>query len=229
MGNEIQGGGNHELSTDINTITAEINAYQRVAGEAIFEIGRRLKYVKENDLAHGEWTDWCKEEIGMSVGNADKFIVVFERLGVNHSTSSSLGMSALYEIATLPPEHREQSHTVPSTGADKKPEDMRETNYIGKKPEVLEGIMGEVKGITDKSYRSLMYSATNNQPEVYIEVYNKLTAIFKYNVKDIGKKKILTKDNRGYTKPQKSYLNTIILDGKKEEAAAIALDIIRNK
>lgn len=107
--------------------------------------------------------------------------------------------------------------------------DMRETNYIGKKPEVLEGIMGEVKGITDKSYRSLMYSATNNQPEVYIEVYNKLTAIFKYNVKDIGKKKILTKDNRGYTKPQKSYLNTIILDGKKEEAAAIALDIIRNK
>ncbi|MGF9872882.1 DUF3102 domain-containing protein [Bacillus tropicus] len=48
-----------KLSKDINVITAEINAYQRVAGEAIFEIGRRLKYVKENDLVHGEWLKWA--------------------------------------------------------------------------------------------------------------------------------------------------------------------------
>lgn len=54
------------MSDDINVITAEINAYKQMAGEAIFEIGRRLKEVRDNPgkfglpagkdgkIAHGE-------------------------------------------------------------------------------------------------------------------------------------------------------------------------------
>lgn len=83
-----------------------------------------MKHVKENDLAHGEWSRWCVEGVGMTVGNADKFVVVYERLKSNHSTSSSLGVSALYEIATLPPESRDQPHTIPSTGATKTVDEM---------------------------------------------------------------------------------------------------------
>src|SRR5690625_3211973 len=123
MKNEIKGGGTHELSTDLNTITAEINAYQRVAGEAIFEIGRRLKHVKENNLAHGEYIKWV-ESVGFNRSTAHRFVKVYEEFGSNGDTWQHIGMRALYEIATMPEEAREQSHTIPSTGETKTPAEM---------------------------------------------------------------------------------------------------------
>ncbi|WP_309243102.1 hypothetical protein [Bacillus cereus group sp. BfR-BA-01309] len=53
-----------ELSNDINVITAEIKDYQRVAGEAVFEIGRRLRYVKENNLVHSEFGKFIRMNDG---------------------------------------------------------------------------------------------------------------------------------------------------------------------
>lgn len=125
MTTEIErGDAANELSTDLNVITAEINAYQRVAGEAIFEIGRRLKHVKENDLAHGEWSKWC-DSIGMSRGQATKFITVFDELYTrNGSTSNQIGLEALYQIATMSESEREQPHTIPSTGETKTVDEM---------------------------------------------------------------------------------------------------------
>jgi Protein of unknown function (DUF3102) len=112
-----------ELSNDLNVITAEINAYQRVAGEAIFEIGRRLKHVKENDLAHGEFGKWLKE-IGMNDRHARRFMKVYEELGGKRTPMSDLGIAALYEIATLPEPEREKPHRIPSTGEVKTVDEM---------------------------------------------------------------------------------------------------------
>lgn len=106
-----------ELSTDIHVITAEINAYQRVAGEAIFEIGRRLKYVKENDLAHGDFIEWCEHSANIPYRQANRFMRVSAEMGDSKMTTSShLGLNALYEIATMPEEQRSQPQTIPSTG-----------------------------------------------------------------------------------------------------------------
>ncbi|MEC5272407.1 DUF3102 domain-containing protein [Caldifermentibacillus hisashii] len=102
---------------------AEINAYQRIAGEAIFEIGRRLKHVKENDLAHGQWSKWCKESIGMDRAQADKFIRIVDEFG-DECTYTQMGLRALYEIATMPPEQRNKPHTIPSTGEVKTVDEM---------------------------------------------------------------------------------------------------------
>lgn len=85
-----------KLSNDINVITAEINAYQRVAGEAIFEIGRRLKYVKKNDLVHGEWLKWLQNEIAMAPNTATRMIQASEQFG-NHPTSDSLSASEILQ------------------------------------------------------------------------------------------------------------------------------------
>ncbi|GAC44279.1 DUF3102 domain-containing protein [Paenibacillus popilliae] len=65
-----------ELSTDIHVITAEINAYKQIAGEAILEIGRRLKHVKENELIHGQYGNLL-EAIEMDRSQAAKFAAYY--------------------------------------------------------------------------------------------------------------------------------------------------------
>lgn len=126
------------MSADLPTITAEINAYKRVAGEAIFEIGRRLKSVRdakadsgdpdERKLARqreeaGGWIRWLEDHVDFKRSYAHKFIAVFEEVGEGVSTSKHRGLEALYEIATLPPEERGREHTLKS-GAVKVPDEM---------------------------------------------------------------------------------------------------------
>lgn len=100
-----------KLSEDLNIITAEINSYKQVAGQAIFEIGKRLKHVKENDLVHGEFGKWL-ERIEMSHRQANRFMKVYEEIPSNSSSLSTLGVRALYEIATLPQEERDKEHVT---------------------------------------------------------------------------------------------------------------------
>lgn len=42
----------------------------------------------------------------------------------NYASVSNLGISALYQIATMPEEFRTESHTIPSTGETKTPDEM---------------------------------------------------------------------------------------------------------
>lgn len=118
MSNELK------LSADINVITAEINSYKQVAGQAIFEIGRRLKYVKENDLAYGEWAQWIENNLSITYRQANKYIKVYEEFKSDMKSSSYLGLDALYLMATLPEEEREKTHTIPSTGEQKNVDEM---------------------------------------------------------------------------------------------------------
>ena len=110
-----------QLSDSLPVIETEIRQYQNLAGESIFEIGRRLKHVKENDLAHGEWSEWLKK-MNMDRTQAHKFIKVSEEFS-NVATSQQIGMNVLYEIATLPEPERTKEH-VTSKGEVKTPDEM---------------------------------------------------------------------------------------------------------
>ena len=109
------------LSSDINVISAEINSYKQIAGQSIWEIGRRLNYVKENDLSHGEFGSWV-ESIGIDRSEAFKFMKVAEKLP-NVETFQHLGSTALYIMTTIPEEERTKQHET-SKGETKTPDQM---------------------------------------------------------------------------------------------------------
>lgn len=88
------------LTLDLKTLESEINAYQQQAGEAIFEIGRRLKHVKENDLAHGEWTSWLST-IDMKPRQAQRFIQVFDELGTKATTLTHFSFTKLLTLSQI--------------------------------------------------------------------------------------------------------------------------------
>ncbi|WP_144519677.1 DUF3102 domain-containing protein [Bacillus thuringiensis] len=116
------------LSTDINVITAEIKSYQQIAGHSIFEIGKRLKYVKENDLMQGQWTTWCEKQCGIKRQTANRFIQAFEQFP-NGTTSYQIESAKVFELLSLPQEINrqqfiEEPHMIPSTGEEKTVDEM---------------------------------------------------------------------------------------------------------
>ncbi|MEI3596732.1 MULTISPECIES: DUF3102 domain-containing protein [unclassified Oceanobacillus] len=111
-----------ELTKEYELPSGEVKKPTEMSRREI-EIGRRLKHVKENDLAHREWARWCEGEVGIDRSTANKFIRVFEELSEDVGTYPRLGLRALYEIATLPPEQREAEHTT-SKGETKTPVEM---------------------------------------------------------------------------------------------------------
>lgn len=108
------------LSNDLTTITTEIKSYENVAGQSIFEIGRRLKWVKEHDLAHGQFGEWVKS-LGIDPSTASHFMKIANELKLG--MYPNMGAKALYLIATMPPEEREKPQKL-NSGEVKKPDEM---------------------------------------------------------------------------------------------------------
>ena len=93
------------LSNNLNQIELEINHHKQIAGQSIWEIGRRLNHVKEHDLTHGQFGRWL-DKIGFHYREANRMMTVAKQLP-NLTTLSDLGSSALYLIATLPAEEQQ--------------------------------------------------------------------------------------------------------------------------
>ena len=94
------------LSNNLSQIELEISHHKQIAGQSIWEIGRRLNHVKEDDLAHGKFMEWLNK-INLNWSEANRMMKIAKELP-NYSTLSNLGSTALYLIATLPDEEKEE-------------------------------------------------------------------------------------------------------------------------
>ncbi|MFB5555017.1 hypothetical protein ACE41A_08780 [Bacillus cytotoxicus] len=123
-----------------------------------------MKHVKENDLVHGQWNEWCNS-IGMSRNQATKFITVYKELAVNDSTSNQIGLEALYQIATLPLEQREVPHTIPSTGEQKTVDEMtvRELREVKKSLKEKDKLLEQAEHKIQESQRELEQARKSEQ------------------------------------------------------------------
>ena len=164
-----------QLSNDLTTIETEIKSYQNIAGQSIFEIGRRLKHVKENDLAHGEFGKWLKK-INMTNMQANRFMKVSEEFP-NLTPGLNLGITVLYQLATLPSEIREQPQEL-ENGEVKKPIDMtrREIEQLKRQIKESKDKNAQLQSQVEQAQRSeeiakkQLEDAESREPEVKREI-----------------------------------------------------------
>lgn len=132
------------LSDNLAQIELEIQHHKQIAGQSIWEIGRRLNHVKENDLAHGQFMEWLKK-IEFSQKVANQFMKVAKELP-NSATSQNLGINALYLIATLPEEEKQEQIEKIEQGDTPTVRELQEVKRKLKlKDQALEAVKGELE------------------------------------------------------------------------------------
>ncbi|WP_194749913.1 DUF3102 domain-containing protein [Staphylococcus chromogenes] len=180
-----------KLSNDLTTIETEIKTYQNLAGQSIFEIGRRLKHVKENDLAHGEFGKFLKS-VGLTKSQSDRFVKIYSE----HSQGKlpdvgNIGMSIVYEISTLPEPERTKEH-VTSNGETKTPDEMtvRELRELKKQLKQRDKQNAQLQSQVQQAQRSesiarkQLEEVENREPEIKCEVKEVIPTHIKAQLSD---------------------------------------------
>lgn len=134
------------LSNNLSQIELEITHHKQIAGQSIWEIGRRLNHVKENDLAHGQFREWL-EKVGINYREAHRMMSVAEKLP-NMTTLSHLGTTALYLLATLPEEEKQEQIEKIEQGESPTVRELQEVKRKLKlKDQALEAVKGELERV----------------------------------------------------------------------------------
>ncbi|MGY3767070.1 DUF3102 domain-containing protein [Vagococcus vulneris] len=137
------------LSSDLNQIELEINYHKQIAGQSIWEIGRRLNHVKENDLVHGEFIKWLNK-IGMDRYEATRFMKVANEIP-NVDTFTHLGNKALYLIATLPEEQKQEQLIKAEQGDPSTVRELQELKrQLKKKDEQITSQADAIEQLTNR-------------------------------------------------------------------------------
>ena len=171
------------LSNNLSQIELEIRHHQKLAGESIWEIGRRLNHVKENNLTHGQFGEWVKMQ-GIDIREAQRMMKVSKELP-NTTTWSHLGSRVLYLLTTLPEEERQEQIEKIEQGDTPTVRELQEVKRRLKlKDQALEAVKGElerakavkpVEKVIEKEVIPDDYKATQNLNKQLLDKNKDLT------------------------------------------------------
>lgn len=163
-------------------------------------------------------------------GNSEVLDVMYQKF-TEVGEESQLQMAMMVRMESMVREVFAELETVKNSVMDIATSvvDLKDTNHIGKKSVILSALTTEVSAMTVEEIRQAINRAANRQQKGYMRIYSKLCDITGVDIYAIGKVKIGADDGLGFTNGGESYINTIFKEGVQMEAAAIALDIIRNK
>lgn len=134
------------LSNNLSQIELEINHHKQLAGQSIWEIGRRLNHVKENDLAHGQFMEWY-QGLGLDKDFVSKSMKIANELP-NFETLRNLGTTALHLITTLPEEEKQEQIEKIEQGESPTVRELQEVKRRLKlKDQALEAVKGELERV----------------------------------------------------------------------------------
>lgn len=134
------------LSNNLSQIELEITHHKQIAGQSIWEIGRRLNHVKENDLAHGQFGEWLNK-VGINHREANRMMKIVKELP-NSTTWSNLGNRALYLLATLSEEEKQEQIQKIEQGETPTARELEEVRKKLKlKDQALEAVKGELERV----------------------------------------------------------------------------------
>ena len=114
--------------------------------------------------------NWVRK-IGMSQASANKFMKIANDPQLNSSPAKNLGVTVLYEIATLPEEERNKEY-ITSSGEVKTPDEMtrKELRELKKQIKQEQEEKSQLQSQLEQAQRS--ESIAHKQLEKYISIHN---------------------------------------------------------
>lgn len=102
-----------ELTAEANTLWNQMEAIGNLGLMMAAQAGQRLNVIKSR-LAHGQWEDWCKNNLKFSLAKANRMMKLAEKISEetsifsNPSTLKDIGISKVWALLAAPEEVAEE-------------------------------------------------------------------------------------------------------------------------
>lgn len=177
-------------SSNVTKLTTEIKVIQDNVCQGMIEIGKRLIEIKK-ELGHGQWLSYIEKELGYGRTTANNLIKVAEEFS-NYHTCGNLPKKKIFELLSLPQEHRdefiEKSNLDDST--------VRELKAEIQKYKEENGLLTakQKKALEDK--RKVEQEKLRIQQELQREKSKQPEVVYRTDQKDIDRLRLLETVNK---------------------------------